>query len=694
MRPGGTTVGAGAGDEVATAPANGKISWAMGSFPFVSGVSSEGDSTYGTNGFSLQLNTNPWNYSPSNGPSICASAANQNACQGWEQFEYQTFPEWPLDSISQMQIQAWAINYGKSSCPSPWNSATVGGQKNCWRNIVVNSVSPILGATNVAHLIVGGRVSAGFESVILGVFGPSGLSLHVATSADVMNTQANWTQAEFNVFGAQNSSDALYNGGSTMQVQLVTDLRVPVATAPTCTPSTSFTGETNNLTIVPNSCCSLGGNTPGIQFTESNASGATPVPCAGTLSWEAACGRGSGGLYCSISGNSGRNNFSGFSNWTSAFSDGAGWSVDPAFYSTIHYVDVSGDGNADVCGAFTDGMHCAVYQPQDGIFNNEQRWSDSTFASTAGESASYYSTIMFGDINGDSANDVCIRKADGIHCAESYGAAFNASSLWQGDFSDANGWNQPQYFSTLRLVDVNLDGRADLCGRGIAGIICALSIANPVTGSTGFGPSTLWAGDYSDANGWNSDPAYYSTIQFGDINGDGLPDVCGRGSAGIDCSLNISGTTFGTAQTWDGNFSNAAGWQTDPAYYSTIRLTDVNGDGRLDVCGRGSAGIYCSTSTGTSFAGAQLWTANFSNAQNWNASYPPYYSTIQFGDVTGDGRADVCGWASDGIHCATSNGSQLLNYQLWDGNFGGAPWGTDPAYWSTIRLVSPINIAQ
>jgi len=39
---------------------------------------------------------------------------------------------------------------------------------------------------------------------------------------------------------------------------------------------------------------------------------------------------------------------------------------------------------------------------------------------------------------------------------------------------------------------------------------------------------------FSDAKGWK-DPAYYSTIQFPDINGDGIAGVCGRGTFGIGC---------------------------------------------------------------------------------------------------------------------------------------------------------------
>jgi hypothetical protein len=50
--------------------------------------------------------------------------------------------------------------------------------------------------------------------------------------------------------------------------------------------------------------------------------------------------------------------------------------------------------------------------------------------------------------------------------------------------------------------------------------------------------------------------------------------------------------------------------------------------GRADVCGRGSAGIYCAPSTGGSFNPLTLWIANFSDALGWSSQ--PYYSTIRF----------------------------------------------------------------
>src|SRR5262249_36906540 len=127
----------------------------------------------------------------------------------------------------------------------------------------------------------------------------------------------------------------------------------------------------------------------------------------------------------------------------------------------------------------------------------------------------------------------------------------------------------------------------------------------------------------------------------------GMPvgQVCGRASDAVYCAAldkqgnptPVVGPPLGDSGSWN-----------QEKYYSTIQFADVNGDGRLDICARGYAGIQCWLSDGTGFPTAITGPA-LSDPNGWGD--PKYYSTIQFADVNGDGKADVCGRANDAFDC-------------------------------------------
>src|SRR5690606_26736728 len=131
--------------------------------------------------------------------------------------------------------------------------------------------------------------------------------------------------------------------------------------------------------------------------------------------------------------------------------------------------------------------------------------------------AEYYGTLRMGDLNGDGAADVCIRAAAGIRCALSDGEGFPTDLVGPARSNDA-GFAASQYWSTLRMADVNGDGMDDLCIRTSTDLRCALS-----TGA-GFG-ETLIVDALSNAGGW-ADPTNYRTLRVGDVDGDGAVDLC------------------------------------------------------------------------------------------------------------------------------------------------------------------------
>jgi hypothetical protein len=382
------------------------------------------------------------------------------------------------------------------------------------------------------------------------------------------------------------------------------------------------------------------------------------------------CGRWNTGINCALSTGT---TFGPPWVWQSVFSDANGWDA-PEYYSTIAFADLNNDGLADLCGRGKDGINCAL---SDGTsFGAVSLWQSSFSDDNGWKAAQYYSTIKFVDINGDGKADVCGRSSAGIDCALSNGTSFEAESVWESDFSDTNGWTAPQYYSTIAFPDLNGDGKADICGRGVAGIDCALS-----NGTTFYGFSR-WQASFGDAFGWNL-PQYYSTIKFADVNGDGKADVCGRGSGGIGCALS-NGTTFDEGSAWQSSFSDVNGW-TVPQYYSTIAFADIDGDGKADVCGRNGVGINCAQSTGSSFGTERVWQSSFSDASGWNAAQ--YYSTLRLVDVNNDGKADVCGRGADGIACVLSNGTSFDGGSIWQSSaFSDANGWNAPQYYATISF--------
>lgn len=343
------------------------------------------------------------------------------------------------------------------------------------------------------------------------------------------------------------------------------------------------------------------------------------------------------------------------------FDDAHGWGSDPSYWKTIQFPDLNGDGRKDVCGRGSGGIHCALNLYYN--FGPLTLWTQG-FSDAAGWKShpSHWSTIRFPDINGDGKADVCGRASDGIHCALSNGASFDSLRNWDSylTFSDQNRWNtNPSYWETIQFPDINGDGKADVCGRGfiyapngITGIVCRLNYHGNL-----FGPGGVFSELYSDANQWNTKRSFWATIRFPDLNGDGKADVCGRGSAGLWCGLyDPVWWSFSQPTLWSTLYSDQNFWDSDESHWGTIQYADINGDKKADVCGRGNDGLQCGEAIVPGFGSprfntfGQVHVPVFSDMNSWRLD--KYFKSIRLVDVNGDRRADACGRDINGIQCA------------------------------------------
>jgi hypothetical protein len=272
------TLGNGA-DYVAQAPSGHTFTSVVGSFPTVTGLTSEkganvpfgsgeSDGITGTNQYTLQVNTNIVN---------TAACKTYTKCYAWQQYVISTDTPASLTSSkltgkTEVFIEYWLINYGgstRATCPSGFiNGGADTSGVDCVQNtpavVVYNGLLP---ATQLASLSLSGTATANGTDKAVATYGTEAFTATVADS--LTDISSKWTQAEFNVVGNAGGSQAQFNKGTSLTTKLA--LTYGSTTAPTCIAPSAVdgtTGETNNLT--GKSCTATGGSAPNVTFVQSN----------------------------------------------------------------------------------------------------------------------------------------------------------------------------------------------------------------------------------------------------------------------------------------------------------------------------------------------------------------------------------------------------------------------------------------
>ena len=282
---------------------------------------------------------------------------------------------------------------------------------------------------------------------------------------------------------------------------------------------------------------------------------------------------------------------------------------------------------------------------------------------------------LLGDINGDGKADIVGFASNGVQVSLATGGGnFAAPTFALGYFGTAaGGWYSNDVYPRV-LADVNGDGKADIIGFASNGVQVSLS-----TGGGNFAaPTTTLAYFGTTVGGWYSDNTYPRLLA--DVNHDGLADIVGFASNGVQVSLGTGGGNFAAPSTVLSDFgTNAGGWNSNDQYPRV--LADVNGDGLADIIGFASDGVHVALATGGgNFNDLGLVLPDFgTNAGGWTSGdeYPRFAA-----DVNGDGLADIVGFASNGVQVSlATGGGHFAAPTLEAANFGTAVGG-----WSSQNL--------
>lgn len=215
----------------------------------------------------------------------------------------------------------------------------------------------------------------------------------------------------------------------------------------------------------------------------------------------------------------------------------------------------------------------------------------------------------------------------------------------------------------------------------IAGFFTTTWVNTAQANDLHFSNSSMWITDFGYNQTWRS--YNQNPRQLADVNGDNKADIVGFGSEGTYVALS-NGTGFESKQLWLQDFGINQTWHTFDK--NPRLLADVNGDNKADVVGFGSQGVYVSLSNGSGFEASQLWLQDFGINQTWSSFDK---NPRLLADVNGDNKADIVGFASDGVYVSLSTGSGFENKTLWIADFAiDQTWYT---YNQNPRLLGDVN---
>ncbi len=325
---------------------------------------------------------------------------------------------------------------------------------------------------------------------------------------------------------------------------------------------------------------------------------------------------------------------------------GADGVVIPIDVTARRLVDVDGDSRADVVGRYNNHLYLKLSTSTTSAVSFSTTWID-----VDGVGWNNWDLTQFGDVTGDGLPELVGRYNGHLWFKR------NTSSVGSVSFADWHddgaGWHT---WTAVQLADIDGDGRDDVVGRYSDRLYAKLSTSTAT--SISFSPTWI---DISGI-GWNS----WDLIQFGDVTGDGLPELVGRYNNHLWFKRNTSSVGSVSFADW---YDDGTGWNA----WTALLLADVNGDGKEDVTGRYDDRFFVkfSTSTATAVSFSDEWSTI--GLYGWDT-----WDSLQFGDVNADGLPDLAG-RNNGHLWFKRNASSVDTVST-------SAWYDDGAGWHTWTL--------
>jgi len=346
---------------------------------------------------------------------------------------------------------------------------------------------------------------------------------------------------------------------------------------------------------------------------------------------------------------------------------------------TLLSLDLTGDGLKEMI------VGDVISNTSDALYNNGTleganiNIQDCTYPVTDTPiNISTFPACFYVDVNNDGKRDlICAPNAAGIsentHAVWYYKNAgtdshpdfkYQTDSFFQGNMIEVGQGSMPVFF------DYNNDGLQDLVIGNYGYYSSSLGYISGLSLYKNVGTSSQPAFDLITQDFANIDSLHYKNVKatFGDLNGDGKPDmIVGIDSGFLILFLDTASTGFpasyGAPQT---HFQNISA-----GHYATPQLIDVNRDGLIDLLiGNQSGTISYYQNTGTTTLPAfTLMTSNFGGVNVRQPGYLTGYSQPFLFDSSGSYKLMVGSERGYIYYYNNIDGNLAGNFNLVDSMF-------------------------